>query len=96
LVWRSSNTDEIRRHPEVETLLVTRDNRTEIMRKVLGRLTERVNWGSRSLPLNTTLFRYYRTDTGTSVVLGVIPEARKLELPPKFYSSLYLMVISPF
>jgi nucleoside-triphosphatase len=32
--------DEIKRHPEVETLLVTRDNRTEIMRKVLNWLTE--------------------------------------------------------
>ena len=26
--------DEIKRHPEVEVLLVTRDNRTEVMRKV--------------------------------------------------------------
>jgi len=33
--------DEIKRHPEVETLLVTRDNRTEAMRKVLSWLTER-------------------------------------------------------
>jgi nucleoside-triphosphatase len=32
--------DEIKRHPEVETLLVTRDNRTEVMRKVLNWLTE--------------------------------------------------------
>jgi nucleoside-triphosphatase THEP1 len=32
--------DEIKRHPEVETLLVTRDNRTEVMQKVLSRLTE--------------------------------------------------------
>jgi len=32
--------DEIKRHPEVETLLVTRDNRTEAMRKVLNWLTE--------------------------------------------------------
>jgi nucleoside-triphosphatase THEP1 len=31
--------DEIKRHPEVETLLVTRDNRTEVMRKVLNWLT---------------------------------------------------------
>jgi len=35
--------DEIKRYPEVETLLVTRDNRTEVMRKVLNWLTERVN-----------------------------------------------------
>jgi len=27
--------DEIKRHPEVEVLLVTRDNRTEVMKKVL-------------------------------------------------------------
>jgi len=31
--------DEIKRHPEVETILVTRDNRTEAMRKVLNWLT---------------------------------------------------------
>jgi nucleoside-triphosphatase len=31
--------DEIKRHPEVETLLVTRDNRTEVMREVLNWLT---------------------------------------------------------
>jgi nucleoside-triphosphatase THEP1 len=35
--------DEIKRHPEVETLLVTRDNRTEVMRKVLNWLMARVN-----------------------------------------------------
>jgi nucleoside-triphosphatase THEP1 len=28
--------DEIKRHPEVETLLVTRDNRTEVMKKALN------------------------------------------------------------
>jgi nucleoside-triphosphatase THEP1 len=27
--------DEIKRHPEVEVLLVTKDNRTEIIRKVM-------------------------------------------------------------
>jgi nucleoside-triphosphatase len=32
--------DEIKRRPEVEVLLVTRDNRTEIMKKVLNWLTE--------------------------------------------------------
>ena len=32
--------DEIKRHPEVETLLITRDNRTEVMRKVLDWLAE--------------------------------------------------------
>jgi nucleoside-triphosphatase THEP1 len=31
---------EIKRHPEVEALLVTRDNRTEVMRKVLDWLAE--------------------------------------------------------
>jgi nucleoside-triphosphatase len=35
--------DEIKRHPEVETLLVTRDNRTEVMKKVLNWLMEGVN-----------------------------------------------------
>jgi nucleoside-triphosphatase len=35
--------DEIKRHPEVETLLVTRDNRTEVMKKVLNWLVEGVN-----------------------------------------------------
>ena len=35
--------DEIKRHPEAETLLVTRDNRAEVMRKVLNWLTEGVN-----------------------------------------------------
>ena len=33
-------TDEIKRHPEAEILLVTRDNRTEVMKKVLNWLTE--------------------------------------------------------
>jgi nucleoside-triphosphatase THEP1 len=32
--------DEIKRRPEVETLLVARDNRTEVMRKVLNWLME--------------------------------------------------------
>jgi len=32
--------DEIKRHPEVETFLVTRDNRTEVMREVLDWLME--------------------------------------------------------
>jgi len=32
--------DEIKRHPEVETLLVTRDNRTDVMKKVLKWLRE--------------------------------------------------------
>jgi len=39
----STFADEIKRRPEVETLLVTRDNRTEIMRRVLDWLTEGVN-----------------------------------------------------
>lgn len=32
--------DEIKRHPQVETLLVTRDNRTEVMERVLSWLIE--------------------------------------------------------
>jgi nucleoside-triphosphatase THEP1 len=32
--------DEIKRHPEVEALLVTRDNCTQIMKKVLNWLRE--------------------------------------------------------
>jgi nucleoside-triphosphatase len=35
--------DEIKRRPEVETLLVTKDNRTEVMRKVLDWLMEGPN-----------------------------------------------------
>jgi hypothetical protein len=35
--------DEIKHHPEVETLLITRDNRTEVMKKVLNWLTEGIN-----------------------------------------------------
>jgi nucleoside-triphosphatase len=35
--------DEIKRRPEVEVLLVTRDNRAEVMKKVLNWLTEGVN-----------------------------------------------------
>jgi nucleoside-triphosphatase THEP1 len=32
--------DEIKRRPEVEILLVTRDNRTVVMKKVIAWLTE--------------------------------------------------------
>ena len=39
LEFNGSGADEIKRHPEVETLLVTRDKRTEIMNKVLNWLT---------------------------------------------------------
>jgi hypothetical protein len=35
--------DEIKRHPEVETPLVTKDKPTEIMKKALNRLMEGVN-----------------------------------------------------
>jgi len=35
--------DEIKRHPEVEVLLATGDNRAEVMKKVLNWLTEGVN-----------------------------------------------------
>jgi len=34
-------TDEIKRRPEVETLVVTRDNHSEVMKKILNWLTER-------------------------------------------------------
>ena len=34
---------EVKRHPEAETLLVTRGNRTEVMKKVLNRLMKGVN-----------------------------------------------------
>jgi len=40
--------DEIKRHPAVETLLVTRDNRSEVMEKVLNWLMEGVNRGLQS------------------------------------------------
>ena len=43
---------EIKRHPEVEVLLVTRDGRAGVMNKVLNRLSEGVPGGRRSLPLN--------------------------------------------
>jgi hypothetical protein len=43
LEFNGLGADEIKRHPEVETLLVTRDNRTEVMRKVLNWLMEGVN-----------------------------------------------------
>ena len=35
--------DEVKLHPQVETLLVTRENRTEVMRKVLNWLTAEAN-----------------------------------------------------
>ena len=35
--------DEIKRHPEVETLVVTRDNRTEVMGKILNWLAAEVH-----------------------------------------------------
>lgn len=35
--------DEIKRRPETEALLAARDNRTEVMRKVLDRLAEGAN-----------------------------------------------------
>ena len=34
---------EIKRHPEVEALPVTRDNRAEVMKKILNWLMEGVN-----------------------------------------------------
>ena len=36
-------TDEIKRRPEVDVLLVTRDNHTEVMKKVLNWLTDAVS-----------------------------------------------------
>jgi nucleoside-triphosphatase THEP1 len=43
LEFNGLGADEIKRRPEVETLPVTRDNRTEVMKKVLNWLTEGVN-----------------------------------------------------
>jgi nucleoside-triphosphatase THEP1 len=43
LEFNGLGADEIKRRPEVEVLLVTRDNRTEVMRKVLDWLMEGVN-----------------------------------------------------
>jgi hypothetical protein len=43
LEFNGLGADEIKRHPEVETLLVTRDNRTEVMRKIQNWLTEGAN-----------------------------------------------------
>ena len=43
LEFNGLGADEIKRHPEFETLLVTRDNRTEIMKKVLNWLAEGIN-----------------------------------------------------
>jgi len=48
-LWQASlgrhpwNAGEIKRHPEVDTLLVTRDNRTVVMEKALSWLTEGTN-----------------------------------------------------
>jgi len=36
-------TNEIKGHPEVEALVVTGDNRTEVMKKVLNQLTQAVS-----------------------------------------------------
>jgi hypothetical protein len=41
---------EIKRRPEVEPLLITRDNRAGVMRRVLNRLTEGVNRGPALCP----------------------------------------------
>jgi hypothetical protein len=43
LEFNGLSADEIKRHPEIEVLLVIRDNRTEVMRRVLNWLTEVVN-----------------------------------------------------
>ena len=40
LEFNGPGAGEIKRHPEVETLLITTDNRTEAMTKVLNWLTE--------------------------------------------------------
>ena len=53
LEFNGLDADEIKRQPEIETLLVTRDNRTEVMKKVLDWPAEGINWGSPSLSLNT-------------------------------------------
>ena len=48
---------EIKRDPEVETLLVTRDNRTEVMKKGLHWLTEGANQAVRCHRRRVTEFR---------------------------------------
>ena len=40
MVWCPWNSDEIKRHPEVEMLTVTQDDRPRVMSKVLNWLTE--------------------------------------------------------
>jgi hypothetical protein len=52
--WASLLTGEIKRHPEVETLLVATDNGNEAVKEILDWLKERIDSGPRSLPLNTT------------------------------------------
>jgi hypothetical protein len=47
---------EIKRHREVETLLVARDNSNEAVKEILDWLMEGIDSGPRSLPLNTTLY----------------------------------------
>jgi len=42
-LWCPWDAGEIMRRPEIETLLVTKGNRTEVTKKVLTWLTEAVN-----------------------------------------------------
>ena len=44
LEFNGPGAGEIKRHPEVETLPVARDDRTEVMKKLLTWLTEGVNF----------------------------------------------------
>ena len=43
LEFNGLGADEIKRHPEVEVLWVTRDSHTEVMKKVLSWLAEEIN-----------------------------------------------------
>jgi hypothetical protein len=47
---------QIKRRPEVETLLVARDSGNEAVKEILDWLMEGIDSGPRSLPLNTTLY----------------------------------------
>jgi len=46
---------QVKRHPQVETLPVTRDSRTEVTKRILKWLVEGPIWASRALLLNNTL-----------------------------------------
>jgi len=48
------NAGQIKRRPEVEALLVARDNGKDAVKEILDWLMERIDSGRCSLPLNTT------------------------------------------